>query len=133
MPPVKNLSGTTGARKERLFIMDEILCKSLSAISTEVFFRQINRKLKTKIKKVSLDVDLRYLRKDLEEYSKIHGVEVFLIQKRNIGYYYSINGFKLYNSNILFSCSCYFILIKYLLFINIYCLYLTIVGVNTNY
>ena len=48
MPPVKNLTRTTGASKERLIIMDEILSKSLSLITGDVFLRRVNQKLKTK-------------------------------------------------------------------------------------
>jgi predicted DNA-binding transcriptional regulator YafY len=100
MPNIKNLTGKSGAVAERLVFMDEILSKTSSAITPDVFLRQINRKLKIKIGESLFNKDISDLRIELEEYSKTNGIEVFLINKRGIGYYYSINGFKLYNNNI---------------------------------
>jgi hypothetical protein len=100
MPTIKNLSGTSGARKERLVIIDEILSKTRSAISKENLLRMVNNKLKNKIGGDTLNKDIPYLKRALGAYSKKTSVNVSLICERNVGYFYSIKGFKLFAENV---------------------------------
>jgi hypothetical protein len=82
--------------------MDELISKASSGkpIPKEVLFKKVNQTLKTKIGKERFNQDIGELRNELDSYSRTNGIEVFLINKRNIGYYYSIEVFKLYNKNI---------------------------------
>ncbi len=100
MPNIKNLTGKSGASAERLVIMDELISKasSVKPIPKEVLFKKVNQKLKTKIGKERFNQDIGELRNELDEYSRTNGIEVFLINIRNIGYYYSLKGFKRYNN-----------------------------------
>ncbi len=100
MPKIKNLSGTSGARNERLLIIDEILSKINTAISADNLLRKVNYQLKTKIGKDTLNKDIPFLKKALAEYSKKKSIKVSLICERNSGYYYSLKNFKLFGENV---------------------------------
>ncbi len=100
MPNIKNLSGSSGARNERLLLIDEILSKISTPISAENLLRKVNNQLKTKIGKSTLDKDIPHLKKALAEYSKKKSINVSLICERNLGYYYSLKNFKLFGENV---------------------------------